>query len=56
MSTAKETEFKGLPLLALSRSPEDRFPFQFGVLKAKLILEHVADIMEFYNKYKDKTK
>lgn len=50
-SKATETAFKGLPLLALSRSKEDRFPFQFGIRKARLILKHIEDIRAFEKKH-----
>ncbi|MFQ5597991.1 MAG: hypothetical protein ACE5GK_08070 [Nitrospiria bacterium] len=48
---AKESEFKGNPLLVLSRGDEDKFPFQFGLQKAKLIMEHLEDIKQFVEKY-----
>ncbi|MBI4055321.1 MAG: hypothetical protein HY402_04220 [Elusimicrobia bacterium] len=51
MGIAKESEFKGNPVLVLTRSPEDRFPFQFGLSKARLILEHIEDIKKFVAKY-----
>lgn len=47
MSEAKESEFKGNPLLVLSKGPEDRYPFSFGLTKAKLILDHIEDIKKF---------
>jgi hypothetical protein len=31
-------------MLVLRRSPEDRYPFQFGLSKAKLVLEAVEEI------------
>ena len=47
MSEAHESEFKGNPMLVLSNGPEDKYPFQFGLRKAALILEHVEDIKKF---------
>ena len=52
--TANETEFRGSPVLVLSNGPEDRFPFQFGLRKAKLILDHIEEIKRFVEKYPKK--
>ena len=40
-------EYNGEQLIVLKRDADDRFPFQFGIKKAKLILEHIEDIKEF---------
>ena len=53
MSEVKETQFKGLPLCAIYRDAEDRYPFQFGVRKAGLILKHVTEIKDFYARHSD---
>ncbi|MBI5299966.1 MAG: hypothetical protein HY877_06735 [Deltaproteobacteria bacterium] len=55
MSIAEESEFKGNPVLILKNDPEDRYPFTFGVKKAKLMLEHIEDIKQFVAK-NDKPK
>lgn len=55
MSIAEESEFKGNPVLILKNDPEDRYPFTFGVKKAKLMLEHIEDIKQFVSK-NDKPK
>ena len=55
MSIAEESEFKGNPVLILKNDPEDRYPFTFGVKKAKLMLEHIEDIKAFVTK-NDKEK
>ena len=44
MPIVEESEFKGNAMIVLKRSAEDRFPFQFGLSKAKLILESVEEI------------
>lgn len=44
MAIVEESEYKGNPMLVLRRSPEDRYPFQFGFSKAKLVLEAVEEI------------
>ena len=51
MSEAKEGEFKGSPVLSLSNGPDDKYPFTFGVRKAKLILDHLEDIKTFVGKH-----
>jgi hypothetical protein len=51
MSEVSESEYKGNPMLVIKSSPEDKFPFQFGLKKAKLILEHVEDIKQFVSKH-----
>ena len=38
-------EYKGHPILVLN--PDSRFPFSFGLGKAKLIIEHLETIKEF---------
>jgi len=38
-------EFKGHPVIVLN--PESKYPFSFGVPKAKLILDHIEDIRDF---------
>ncbi len=38
-------QYKGHPMIILN--PEDRFPFQFGLNKAKLILQHLEAIRGF---------
>lgn len=43
----EKTDFKGKPVLILKRSEEDKYPFSFGVSKAKLILEHIEEIKKF---------
>lgn len=41
------TEFKGNKIIVLKRNEEDKYPFSFGVGKAKLILSHINEIKEF---------
>lgn len=48
---ASESEFKGNPMLVLTQGPEDKFPFQFGLKKAKLILENLEEIKKFVEKH-----
>lgn len=41
------SEYKGHKILSLKRDVTARFPFSFGVSKAKLILEHIEEIKLF---------
>lgn len=43
----EKTEFKGRPIIALRRNKEDKFPFAFGVNKARLILDNIEEIKKF---------
>lgn len=47
MAIVEFGEFKGNKMIILKRNPEDKFPFQFGVSKASLVLEHIEDIRKF---------
>ncbi|MFH0827249.1 MAG: hypothetical protein V1923_05155 [Candidatus Omnitrophota bacterium] len=40
-------EYKGKPLIIFKRNEEDKFPFSFGLTKAKLILENIEAIKKF---------
>jgi hypothetical protein len=51
MSIASESEYKGNPMIVLKNSEEDKFPFQFGLKKAKLVLENIEAIKKFVEKY-----
>jgi hypothetical protein len=43
----EKTEYKGKPVIILRRNENDRFPFSFGLSKARLILEHIEEIKKF---------
>ena len=43
----EKSEYKGKPLIVLKRNEEDKYPFSFGVSKAKLILENIEEIKKF---------
>ncbi len=47
---ATESEFKGNAMIVLSQGPDDKFPFQFGFKKAKLILDNIEEIKKFVEK------
>ena len=40
-------DYNGKPILILRRTPEDKFPFSFGIAKAKMILENIEEIKKF---------
>jgi len=44
---AERSEYKGRPVLVLKRSEDEKFPFSFGVAKAKMILENIEEIEKF---------
>lgn len=50
MSIVEESEFKGNAMIVLKNSEEDQYPFQFGVKKAKLVLENIEAIKKFVEK------
>jgi hypothetical protein len=44
---AKISEFKGNPTITLSTGDTDRYPFTFGLAKARRILACIEDIKSF---------
>lgn len=54
----EKTEYKGQPVLILKRNENDRYPFSFGLGKARMILEAIEDIRKFVeeNDNKDEKK
>lgn len=47
----EESEYKGKPTLVIKRSEDERFPFSFGLAKAKMMLECLEEIKKFVAKY-----
>ena len=43
----ERSEYNGKPILVLRRSEDDKFPFSFGINKAKLIIENLEEIKKF---------
>jgi len=43
--------FKNKPIIKLKKAEDDKFPFTFGVNKAKLILANLPAIEKFVDKY-----
>jgi len=50
MSEALEGDYRGNRMLIIRQTEQDKFPFQFGLKKAKLILQHLEDIKKFVEK------
>jgi len=43
----ERSEYKGKPMLVIKNGEEDKFPFSFGLSKAKKILENIEEIKKF---------
>lgn len=51
VSIVEESEFKGNKMIVIKMNEEDKYPFQFGVKKAKMIVENIEEIKKFVEKY-----
>ena len=47
LAVIERTEYKGHPMIVLKRDKDEKFPFSFGLTKAKLILENIEEIKKF---------
>ena len=45
--SSKISDYKGNAVIELRNTDDDKYPFSFGLGKAKLILAHVEDISKF---------
>lgn len=43
----ERSEFKGKPVLIMKRDENDKYPFSFGLSKARLILDNIEEIRKF---------
>ncbi len=43
----ERSEFKGKPVLIIKRDENDKYPFAFGLNKAKMILDNLEEIKRF---------
>lgn len=43
----ERSEFKGKPIMVIKRDENDKYPFSFGVAKAKMIMENLEEIKKF---------
>ncbi len=50
MAVVSFATYKENPMIVLKRNEEDRFPFQFGLSKARLIVDAYADIKAWVDK------
>ncbi len=50
----EKTEFKGNTVLVMKRNENDKYPFSFGLSKAKLVLEAIEDIKKFVEECESK--
>ena len=51
-----ETSYKGAPMIRIMRGPHDRYPFQFGLRKAEMIIAAIQDIKQFVDKWEKVAK
>ena len=51
----EESEFTGNPLLVLKTDENDRYPFSFGVSKARKIVEAYEEIKKFVEKHENRS-
>jgi hypothetical protein len=51
MTIVSESEFKGNVMIVIKNDEKDKYPFQFGLKKAKLVLENIEEIKKFVEKY-----
>jgi uncharacterized protein YgiM (DUF1202 family) len=47
MQMIEKTEYKGKPVLVIKRDENDKYPFSFGLSKARLILDNIDEIKKF---------
>lgn len=43
----ERSEFNGRPVIILKRGEGDKYPFTFGLSKARLILENLEEVKKF---------
>ncbi|MEA3492875.1 MAG: hypothetical protein U9R38_00645 [Candidatus Margulisiibacteriota bacterium] len=43
----ERSEFKGRPMLVIKNSEDDKYPFSFGLSKARKIVENIEEIKKF---------
>lgn len=43
----ERSEYKGKPVLIIKRDENDKYPFAFGLGKARLILDNLEEIKRF---------
>jgi hypothetical protein len=43
----ERSEFKGKPVMIIKKNEDDKYPFAFGLTKAKMIMENIDEIRRF---------
>ena len=43
----ERSEFKGRPMLVIKNDEDDKYPFSFGLSKARKIVENIEEIKKF---------
>jgi hypothetical protein len=43
----ERAEYKDKPVLIIKRDEDDKYPFSFGIGKARMILENIEEIKKF---------
>lgn len=43
----ERSEFKGKPVIILKRNENDKYPFAFGLGKARMIVDNIDEIKKF---------
>lgn len=56
MAIIEEGNYKGRATLSIKNKPDDKWPFTFGMAKARLIVENIDAIRAFYDKHKNDPK
>jgi hypothetical protein len=41
------SEYKGSPVFVIKRDQDDKFPFSFGLAKARMMVENIKEIEKF---------
>ena len=52
----KYEEYKGKAIFAIYKDESDKYPFRFGVPKAKMILENIKEIERFVRDHQDEVE
>jgi hypothetical protein len=47
----EEDSYKGKPILILRRTEDEKYPFSFGLAKARSILESLDEIHQFVDQH-----
>lgn len=48
----QQSEYKGSKIISFKKDENDKYSFSFGLVKAKIILDHIEDIKKFVEENK----